>query len=59
MHALPDMLHLLNNACIFLKVKLCTRENIAVIPIPGPSALVTALSTCGLPTNEFTFGNSV
>ncbi|KAI0492999.1 hypothetical protein KFK09_027275 [Dendrobium nobile] len=36
-------------------VKLCTRENIAVIPIPGPSALVTALSTCGLPTNEFTF----
>ncbi|CAH9067797.1 unnamed protein product [Cuscuta epithymum] len=29
--------------------------NIPVIPIPGPSALITALSASGLPTNEFTF----
>ncbi|XP_020247642.1 uncharacterized protein LOC109825246 isoform X3 [Asparagus officinalis] len=35
--------------------KLCAGENIPVIPIPGPSALVTALSASGLPTNEFTF----
>ncbi|MFM7088724.1 MAG: 16S rRNA (cytidine(1402)-2'-O)-methyltransferase [Candidatus Paceibacterota bacterium] len=26
-----------------------------VIPVPGPSALITALSASGLPTHEFTF----
>ena len=26
-----------------------------VIPIPGPSALIAALSVCGLPTDRFTF----
>ncbi|PKA58309.1 16S rRNA (cytidine1402-2'-O)-methyltransferase [Apostasia shenzhenica] len=36
-------------------VKLCAAVNIAIVPIPGPSALVTALSACGLPSNEFTF----
>ncbi|RVX14914.1 Ribosomal RNA small subunit methyltransferase I [Vitis vinifera] len=35
--------------------KLCVDENIPVIPIPGPSALVAALSASGLATNEFTF----
>lgn len=35
--------------------KLCIHENIPVIPIPGPSALVAALSASGLLTNEFTF----
>ncbi|VFQ65741.1 unnamed protein product [Cuscuta campestris] len=35
--------------------KLCVKMNIPVIPIPGPSALITALSASGLPTNEFTF----
>ncbi|XP_020104692.1 uncharacterized protein LOC109721443 isoform X2 [Ananas comosus] len=35
--------------------KLCAAENIPVIPIPGPSALLAALSASGLPTNEFTF----
>ncbi|KAL3505333.1 hypothetical protein ACH5RR_035174 [Cinchona calisaya] len=35
--------------------KLCASKGIPVIPIPGPSALVTALSASGLPTNEFTF----
>ncbi|KAF3446371.1 hypothetical protein FNV43_RR11550 [Rhamnella rubrinervis] len=35
--------------------KLCVDKNIPVIPIPGPSALVAALSASGLATNEFTF----
>ncbi|XP_017243192.2 uncharacterized protein LOC108215278 isoform X1 [Daucus carota subsp. sativus] len=35
--------------------KLCTDNNILVTPIPGPSALVAAVSASGLPTNEFTF----
>ncbi|KAI7997870.1 Ribosomal RNA small subunit methyltransferase I [Camellia lanceoleosa] len=36
-------------------VKLCVDENIPVIPIPGPSAFVAALSASGLATEEFTF----
>ncbi|KAM3710717.1 hypothetical protein ACJW31_01G052300 [Castanea mollissima] len=35
--------------------KLCVDENILVVPIPGPSALVAALSASGLATDEFTF----
>ncbi|XP_050212937.1 uncharacterized protein LOC126664547 [Mercurialis annua] len=35
--------------------KLCVDENIPVVPIPGPSAAVAALSASGLPTDEFTF----
>lgn len=35
--------------------KLCVDKGIPVVPIPGPSALVTALSASGLPTDEFTF----
>ncbi|CAA3019500.1 ribosomal RNA small subunit methyltransferase I [Olea europaea subsp. europaea] len=35
--------------------KLCVDKNIPVIPIPGPSALIAALSASGLSTNEFTF----
>ncbi|KAG9451858.1 hypothetical protein H6P81_004762 [Aristolochia fimbriata] len=38
-----------------LLAKLCAKENIPVIPIPGPSAFVAALSASGLPTDEFTF----
>ncbi len=30
-------------------------EKISVVPIPGPSALVAALSVAGLPTDRFTF----
>ena len=30
-------------------------ENVDVIPIPGASAVIAALSACGLPTHEFTF----
>ncbi|XP_068650182.1 uncharacterized protein [Aristolochia californica] len=38
-----------------LLAKLCAKENIPVIPIPGPSAFVAALSASGLPTDEFSF----
>ena len=31
-------------------------EGIPVIPIPGPSALITALCAAGLPTDSFVFG---
>ncbi|KAM3408178.1 hypothetical protein ACQJBY_001412 [Aegilops geniculata] len=36
--------------------RLCATEKISVIPIPGPSAAIAALSASGLPTEEFTFG---
>lgn len=40
-----------------LQVKLCVDEKIIVVPIPGPSAVIAALSASGLPTDDFTFGN--
>jgi 16S rRNA (cytidine1402-2'-O)-methyltransferase len=39
----------------FLIVNEAIDRQIPVIPIPGPSALVTALSAAGLPTGEFAF----
>jgi len=36
-------------------VSLCIRHHISVVPIPGPSALLTALSASGLPNEEFVF----
>src|SRR5271154_2680643 len=36
-------------------VTLCVRHKIPVIPIPGPSALLAALSASGLPNEEFLF----
>jgi len=36
-------------------VSLCIRHHIPVIPVPGPSALLTALSASGLPNEEFVF----
>lgn len=36
-------------------VSLARARNLAVVPIPGASALITALSACGLPTDRFTF----
>ena len=36
-------------------VRLCREEGIPVIPIPGPSAVIAALSVSGLPTDEFHF----
>jgi 16S rRNA (cytidine1402-2'-O)-methyltransferase len=36
-------------------VRAAIREAISVVPIPGPSALVAALSVSGLPTDSFVF----
>jgi len=36
-------------------VKRCLEKNIAVVPIPGPSALLASLPASGLPTDEFLF----
>lgn len=36
-------------------VRECIRENIRVVPIPGPSAFLTALSASGLPMDRFVF----
>ena len=36
-------------------VSACRKEGIRVIPIPGPSALITALIGSGLPTDSFFF----
>jgi 16S rRNA (cytidine1402-2'-O)-methyltransferase len=37
-------------------VSLAVAEGIPVVPIPGPSSLLTALSASGLPTDSFYFG---
>ena len=39
----------------FKLVREAIREDIRVVPIPGPSALAAALSSGGLPTNRFLF----
>lgn len=36
-------------------VKACAEAGILVVPIPGPSAAITALSAAGLPTDRFVF----
>lgn len=36
-------------------VKHIRKQGIEVVPIPGPCALISALSVCGLPTDRFTF----
>ncbi|MGH1394306.1 MAG: 16S rRNA (cytidine(1402)-2'-O)-methyltransferase [Trichormus sp.] len=36
-------------------VKACVETNIPVVPIPGASAAITALSAAGLPTDKFVF----
>jgi 16S rRNA (cytidine1402-2'-O)-methyltransferase len=36
-------------------VTLCVRHKIPVIPVPGPSALLAAISASGLPIEEFLF----
>ncbi len=36
-------------------IKLAIENSIEVVPIPGPSALITVLSVSGLPLDEFTF----
>jgi len=39
----------------FHMVKLLRKEGINVVPIPGPSAVITALCAAGLPTNRFSY----
>jgi len=36
-------------------VRLCIREGVEVVPLPGPSAFTTALVASGLPTGRFSF----
>lgn len=39
----------------FRLVKLASERGIKVVPIPGPSAVISALSVSGLPTSSFSF----
>ena len=39
----------------FHMVKLLRQEGINVVPIPGPSAVITALCAAGLPTDRFSY----
>lgn len=39
----------------FPLVRACREQSIDVVPIPGPSALIAALSVSGLPTDRFRF----
>ncbi len=68
---IPELLeHLVNNKAIALVsdagmpgisdpgyelVKACIEAGISVVPIPGASAAITALSAAGLPTDRFVF----
>ncbi len=36
-------------------IKLCIDNNIPIVPIPGPSGIITALTISGKPTGQFTF----
>jgi 16S rRNA (cytidine1402-2'-O)-methyltransferase len=36
-------------------ISLCLRHHIPIVPIPGPSAAIAALTASGLPTEEFLF----
>jgi len=40
----------------FRVVSLALAENLQVVPIPGPTALISALVVSGLPSDEFFFG---
>ncbi|MDR0755535.1 MAG: 16S rRNA (cytidine(1402)-2'-O)-methyltransferase [Puniceicoccales bacterium] len=39
----------------FRVLRLCHRENIPIIPIPGPSAAIASLSVSGFPSDRFLF----
>ncbi len=39
----------------FPLIRACQERGLQVCPIPGPSALICALSACGLPTDRFQF----
>src|SRR5688572_32148794 len=40
----------------FRLVRAAIENGLAVVPVPGPSALISALIAAGLPTDEFFFG---
>ena len=40
----------------FRLVRAAIENEVPVVPVPGPSALISALVAAGLPTNEFFFG---
>jgi 16S rRNA (cytidine1402-2'-O)-methyltransferase len=40
----------------FRIVRAAIENDVAVVPVPGPSALISALVAAGLPTDEFFFG---
>ncbi len=40
----------------FRLVRAAIENDVTVVPVPGPSALITALVAAGLPTDEFFFG---
>lgn len=42
-------------AVLISKIKEYFSHGVDVIPVPGPTALIAALSASGLPTHEFTF----
>lgn len=42
-------------AVLISRIKEKLKENVEVIPIPGATAVIAALSASGLPTHEFTF----
>ena len=42
-------------AILLSKIKEKFTTEVQVIPIPGASAVIAALSSCGLPSHEFTF----
>ncbi|MFC1516928.1 16S rRNA (cytidine(1402)-2'-O)-methyltransferase [Candidatus Margulisiibacteriota bacterium] len=39
----------------YFVVQKALKEKIQIVPIPGPSAIITALSASGLPTDKFSF----
>lgn len=39
----------------FRITRLCHKHKVPIVPIPGPSAVITALSASGLPTDSFLF----
>lgn len=39
----------------FKLVRECIKRNIKIVPLPGPSAVITALTVSGLPTDKFLF----
>lgn len=39
----------------FKLIRECVKENIKIIPIPGPSSVTAAISASGLPTDRFMF----